>query len=266
MDGEILLAPAEDDIKQQQQNNNSYSTDLTEDTPIQTDGDDQEFLQADQTPAKVLSQSVTNDEDSSVDTQSINIHGPGKLDVLCGQSRTCASHSGNRYFQQILERYAPKYDAVNSKQEKMTLTKEIVAHIQNEGGRFLRMKDKQWQEIPTVTARDKVSHALRTKVASLKRQQQEKSDGNSSSVSSVKSAKKPTHRGRRSGKNNDSGKCSSSSSVNSRDSDIVSTSFDGQDPRLKIEDLIKTQRAIFATLQSSETSKHVHHPLRRSSR
>ncbi|KAG7338905.1 hypothetical protein IV203_004805 [Nitzschia inconspicua] len=99
---------------------------------------------------------------------------PGKFDVLCGQSRICASHTGNRRFQVVLDIYAPRYDAATSKQEKMIMTKEIVASIQHAGGRFLKYKEGQWEEISDVTARDKASHALRTKVASWKRQQLEK--------------------------------------------------------------------------------------------
>merc|ERR1712078_714226 len=58
-----------------------------------------------------------------------------------------------------------------SKQEKMCMTKEVVRIIQvDNGGRFLKFKDGMWEEISIVAARDKVSHALRTKVASWKRQ------------------------------------------------------------------------------------------------
>merc|ERR1712176_284350 len=58
-------------------------------------------------------------------------------------------------------------------QEKMCMTKEIVSKIHNSGGRFLRLKNKMWEEISTVAARDKVSHALRTKAASRKRRQEQ---------------------------------------------------------------------------------------------
>merc|ERR1740138_939022 len=66
----------------------------------------------------------------------------------------------------------------------MMMTKEIVACINNTGGRFLKYNKTKttetengnvgmWEEISNVAARDKVSHALRTKVASWKRQQQQ---------------------------------------------------------------------------------------------
>ncbi len=263
----MLLASFDDDSKQQRKSHDSHSTALTEDTSFQADGDDQDFLDLDDIPATVHSQSVTNDEDSTVVSKNTGKGTPGKLDVLCGQSRTCASHSGNRRFQRVLDHYAPRYDAVNSKQEKMALTKEIVSCIQGSGGRFLRLKDGHWHEISTVTARDKVSHALRTKAASWKRQQQQEKTGGTSSVTLAKTLKKPTHRGRRLGKNHNRQR-SSSSSLNTRSSDIVASSFDGNDPTSNnlIEDLLKTQREIFANLQKNSATSKDEHPLRRTSR
>jgi hypothetical protein len=170
---------------------------------------------------------------------------PGKFDVLCGQSRICASHTGNRRFQVVLDIFAPRYDAVSSKQEKMTMTKEIVASIQHAGGRFLKYKDGQWEEISDVTARDKTSHALRTKVASWKTQQQEaKKELTSRRSSSAPS--RSTHR--RGGKQRN--RRSSDSSIATSASDIVATSFDGNDSSSAnvMSELIKAQKQIFATL------------------
>merc|ERR1712176_687540 len=107
-----------------------------------------------------------NPEPFKVDT-------PTKPDILCGQSRVCASHPGNRRFQAVLDDFLYRYDMATSKQEKMCMTKEVVSIIHADGGRFLKYKDGMWEEISTVAARDKVSHALRTKVASWKRQHQQ---------------------------------------------------------------------------------------------
>jgi len=96
---------------------------------------------------------------------------PHRFDVLCGQSRTIESHTGNRRFQVVLDMYSARYSATQSKKAKMLITREIVASIETSGGRFLKYKDDEWTEIPTVTARDKVSHALRTKLQSVKREQ-----------------------------------------------------------------------------------------------
>jgi len=104
---------------------------------------------------------------------SARVEVPKNEDILCGQSRVCASHPGNQTFQRVLGDYAHQYDIATSKQEKMQMTKAIVSIIHDSGGRFLKYKDGMWEEISTVAARDKVSHALRTKVSSWKRQHQQ---------------------------------------------------------------------------------------------
>ena len=91
---------------------------------------------------------------------------PTECDILCSQSRICASHVGNKRFQAVLDIYAARYDNATRKQEKMMTTKEIVACIHNSSGRFLQFKKEHgmWEEISNTAAREKVSHALRTKV------------------------------------------------------------------------------------------------------
>jgi hypothetical protein len=183
---------------------------------------------------------------------------PNKFDILCGQSRICANHPGNRRFQVVLDLFAPKYDASSSKQEKMALTKEIVAVIANSGGRFLKYQDGLWTEISTVTARDKVSHALRTKVASWRRQQEQQAKPECYS-SSAKA--RPTHRRR------DSRRRRSSTSIATSASDIATSSFDSTNSESSpiLIELLRTQREIFASLTQSEhgTSSTEKHPLKK---
>jgi hypothetical protein len=191
---------------------------------------------------------------------------PTKFDVLCGQSRICASHTGNRRFQIVLEVYASRYDQAGSKQDKMILTKEIVGCITNSGGRFLKFKDGMWQEIPAVMARDKVSHALRTKVASWKKQKEEEeqqskpespaaaaaaaasastSDRGSKTKAAMKQ-KKTHHRvadRRRSSSSIIASACEAAASFDSNDSS--NSIMDG---------LLKRQQRIFASLTQSEHS------------
>jgi len=116
-----------------------------------------------------------------VEEELVRVEQPAENDILCGQSRVCASHGGNKRFSAVLDQFADRYDAATSKQEKMTMTKEIVAILKTRG-RFLKCKDGMWEEISTVAARDKVSHALRTRVASWKRQHQQLQDGNKFSL------------------------------------------------------------------------------------
>jgi hypothetical protein len=195
-------------------------------------------------------------EQNNIDPASVGI--PNMFDILCGQSRICANHTGNRRFQVVLDLFAPKYDASSSKQEKMALTKEIVAVIANSGGRFLKYHEGLWTEISTVTARDKVSHALRTKVSSRRRQQeqQEKPECRSSPAK----AARPTHRRRDSRRR-------SSISIATTASDIATSSFDSINSESApiMNELLRTQRKIFASLTQSEhgTSSTEKHPLKK---
>lgn len=186
----------------------------------------------------------------------IRVGMPDKFDVLCGQSRICASHTGNTRFQVVLDIYAPRYDAATSKQEKMTMTKEIVASIQQAGGRFMKYRDGQWEEISDVTARDKTSHALRTKVASWKRQQQESKKGGKTGRRSSTAPSRASHRRGGAARS----RRSSESSITSVNSEIVATSFDGNDSSSAnvMTELIKAQKQFFANLTESGDA----HPLK----
>merc|ERR1711935_619527 len=131
-----------------------------------------------QKPSNKMSRRITfceSEDNNSGDPEGpVRVKKPTDADILCGQSRICANHTGNRYFQSVLDEFACRYESATSKQEKMCMTKQIVSRIHNNRGRFLKQKkDGMWEEISTVAARDKVSHALRTKVASWKRNQQQ---------------------------------------------------------------------------------------------
>jgi hypothetical protein len=236
---------------------------------------DDSFLDAEKvgvvTPSKeVSSEKPTSNPPTTDEKQEQNNNDPpasvgipNMFDILCGQSRICANHTGNRRFQVVLDLFAPKYDASSSKQEKMALTKEIVAVIANSGGRFLKYHDGLWTEISTVTARDKVSHALRTKVSSWRRQQeqQEQQENPECRSSSAKAASRPTHRRR------DSRRRRSSISITTSASDIATSSFDtiNSESSPIMNELLRTQREIFASLTQSEhgTSSTEKHPLKK---
>jgi hypothetical protein len=214
----------------------------------------------------------TNNKEDHIVDGAIRVEIPTELDILCGQSRICASHTGNKRFQTVLDTYATRYDNATSKQEKMIMTKEVVACIHNSNGRFLKYKNNSnnedgdgiWEEISNVAARDKVSHALRTKVSSWKRQQQQlllqaKDDNNNNNDGVAagsggrrrSSMSKSRHRKGGVGRN----RRSSSSSFASNASDIMTNSFDGgSDSTAVVNDLMKAQRQIFATLTTSSSS------------
>merc|ERR1711907_549732 len=57
----------------------------------------------------------------------VRVDTPTEFDILCGQSRFCANHRGNKCFSVVLDQFAERYDAATSKHEKMKMTKEVVA-------------------------------------------------------------------------------------------------------------------------------------------
>eukprot|EP00537_Pseudo-nitzschia_pungens_P015486 CAMPEP_0172407846 /NCGR_PEP_ID=MMETSP1061-20121228/75551_1 /TAXON_ID=37318 /ORGANISM="Pseudo-nitzschia pungens, Strain cf. pungens" /LENGTH=437 /DNA_ID=CAMNT_0013143957 /DNA_START=171 /DNA_END=1484 /DNA_ORIENTATION=+ len=183
------------------------------------------------------------DDDENKDK--FQVEHPTINDILCGQSRVCASHEGNRNFQAVLDSYAGKYQKATNKQEKMTMTKEIVAIIHNLGGKFLKNKDGMWEEISTVAARDKVSHALRTKVASWKRQEQHRLQQSRIGKGSS-NTKKSKHR--------KEARRSSAPATSKTFSNISpGTSFDGSDSTAsesKVSDMLRYQQQVFANLTS----------------
>ena len=182
-------------------------------------------------------------------TSSSRLDLPTQVDILCGQSRTCADHTGNKRFQVVLDSYARRYHAATTKQEKMVMTKEIVACIKETGSRFLKYSQGTWIEITDVAARDKVSHALRTKAASWKRQEDKKKAyqvANKPSSISQKSKRK-THRRR-----------VSNNSMDSTTSNIPTNSFDSNHARSSpfIESLMQNQKDIFEIMTANDEEVH----------
>merc|ERR1712025_1417205 len=128
------------------------------------------------------------------------------------------------------------------KQEKMCMTKEIVSRIHNNRGRFLKQKkDGVWEEISTVAARDKVSHALRTKVAAWKRNKKEQQSRRGSVTPPP---------GRRSSMSRDS--IRSQRRRSSSNPDLIPIPIDGDEAseEFVLSGLMKSQQEIFATMNS----------------
>ena len=84
-------------------------------------------------------------------------------DILCGKEKHCVSHQGSLDFRVVIDQYAAKYAEAITKQEKMNVTKEIYDMLGAKNARFLKMnqKTKNWEELSSLLARDKISHALR---------------------------------------------------------------------------------------------------------
>lgn len=103
-----------------------------------------------------------DDNDDTADTDSYGSIGCGRYDILCGKDKSYGTHLGNRIFRAAILAFRDLYASARCKQDKMAITRAVVRRLHDGyGSRFVRFHDGRWEEISDVTARDKVSHALR---------------------------------------------------------------------------------------------------------
>mmetsp|Transcript_47985 Transcript_47985/g.138181 ORF Transcript_47985/g.138181 Transcript_47985/m.138181 type:complete len:542 (-) Transcript_47985:51-1676(-) len=89
---------------------------------------------------------------------------PGRLDVLLGRGKPIQEHIGNLRYLALLDTYQYEYQILK-KFEKQALCDRIVDMVEGYGGRFLKQEYAGWVRVDHVVARDKVAHALRTRIA-----------------------------------------------------------------------------------------------------
>jgi hypothetical protein len=92
------------------------------------------------------------------------IPGVNPKDVLCGRDKISHAHVGNKHFRKIIESYREEYQNAGTRDKKTQITSKIIASVQAQGGRFLKLGDVTdiWEEVTEQYAREKVSHALRS--------------------------------------------------------------------------------------------------------
>jgi hypothetical protein len=95
----------------------------------------------------------------------VTAEAPGRFDVLLGRGKQHARHPGNERLQIALIMHSLRYNTTTSRNEKTSITKEIVRsiHAADPPGRFVKF-DKEangWVEIDDAAARIRVSHAIR---------------------------------------------------------------------------------------------------------
>jgi hypothetical protein len=111
---------------------------------------------------------------------------PLPYDVLCSKNKTDANHPGNAEYKRLIKENALAYASAESKQEKTRMTTDIARELmETYNSRFLKYDSLsgEWEVLTVAMARDKISHALRTRAqfeSGFKRQR-------SSSPSSVSS-------------------------------------------------------------------------------
>ena len=84
------------------------------------------------------------------------------MDVLLGRGKPIQEHAGNIRYHVILDQYQVAYEEAK-KYEKMQIADTVVRIVHHLGGRFLKQQHASWIVVDDTVARDKVSHAFRTR-------------------------------------------------------------------------------------------------------
>ena len=103
-------------------------------------------------------------EDSRMSSHAVMEDGTsvGLWDVLCGRDRLIHSHPGNNGFRCLINEYREHYQSAKHREEKTSITAEIIYTVNRYGGRFLKQEKGSWREVDPSYAHEKVSHALRS--------------------------------------------------------------------------------------------------------
>ena len=88
---------------------------------------------------------------------------PAHSDILFGRGKPFREHIGNLRLVNLLDEHLARYEAAKLK-EKSGVIAEMVDIIIKKGGRFLKQEKGVWEEVDEKMAREKVSHAFRTRI------------------------------------------------------------------------------------------------------
>jgi hypothetical protein len=88
---------------------------------------------------------------------------PSHSDILFGRGKPFREHIGNLRLSNLLDDHLARYVAVKVK-EKSAMIAEMVYIIKKKGGRFLKQENGVWVGADEKRAREKVSHAFRTRI------------------------------------------------------------------------------------------------------
>jgi len=82
-------------------------------------------------------------------------------DVLMGRGGKSNHHKGNIRYRDEIERLQEQYKKTDDKDEKTSISEQLVTYVKSYGGNFLEKDENGWYVIDDVVARRKVSQALR---------------------------------------------------------------------------------------------------------
>ena len=92
---------------------------------------------------------------------------PTKNDILLGRGGHSNNNPGNKYFREKALELRPAYETCVSKEEKYSISEDLVHFMLVENRRFLKKNsDGQWYEVLENDARKKASQALRERCLS----------------------------------------------------------------------------------------------------
>jgi hypothetical protein len=88
---------------------------------------------------------------------------PRPCDVLMGVGKLTHLHTGNMWYQFMIDEYQERYDICATRTDKTIITSAIVMKVKESGGRFLLRKkgETNWSEADDFLAREKVANAFR---------------------------------------------------------------------------------------------------------
>lgn len=91
---------------------------------------------------------------------------PGPFDVICARGKQAYNHEGNRFFRQVVARYAEKYSKVESKLQRSMIVTEVLDTIRARGNGFLKQnREGEWVECADVMCREKIGQHFRNALA-----------------------------------------------------------------------------------------------------
>ena len=82
-------------------------------------------------------------------------------DVLLGRGKVSFHHVGNKWFRKVTTKYSTEYAKAENRPRKNAIVSHIMAMVEQDGGRFLRMEGDLWIDVDSKYVKEKVAHALR---------------------------------------------------------------------------------------------------------
>ncbi len=87
---------------------------------------------------------------------------PGPNDVICARGKEAFSHSGNKNFRKLVERFTAQYAATSCKSQRSSIVSDVVDAIRARGNGFVKQeKDGMWIEVGETLAREKAGQLFR---------------------------------------------------------------------------------------------------------